>query len=359
MRAFSIIPALSTLTLLLGYSVATPLFLDEIAPVLEKRCANPCGYHGWLCCRADQACSTNSANQALCLNRGGWKYFTTTIMVTNTDRSSITSVWSSHIMTAAPAPTAMNTCRPAIGETPCGNKCCGAQFVCDNGECVESMIVSGGSTETATTEVATTEAATPPVRGTSNGMSTVTQTAGPTTTQGFIAPVGTNGAPLVGVKASGQGLSGGAIAGIVIGTIAGVIFLLLFCACVCFKEALDGLLSVLGFRNRKRKESTYVEERYSHHSGSRPQDGRTWFGTRPEGSEVSEKKPWWRSWATVGIILGTLALCLGLKRHRDREYDDDKTDYTYPSTYYDYYSDYYTNPSTSATCGSTHRREHH
>jgi hypothetical protein len=45
--------------------------------------------------------------------------------------------------------------------------------------------------------------------------------------------------------------------------------------------------------------------------------------------------------ATLGIMLGALALCLGLKRHRD--HDDEKSDYTYPSSYY--YSDYYTSAS--------------
>lgn len=342
MRPLSTIPVLSTLALLHLFPVTTasPTPLDDITLVieqniLEKRCANPCGYNDWLCCGASQACHTNSANEAVCINAAtgsDWQYFTTTYVVTETDRSTITSVWSSHIATATGAP---GTCRVDLGEVKCGTVCCDASQECQDGECVGESSSAAASGE-----------ATPGVRGTSSGMMTVTQTAEPTTTEGFIAPVGTNGAELIGAKAaSSGGLSGGAIAGIVIGTIAGVIFLLLLCGCLCFKGALDALLAALGLRKRRRRDTTYVEERYSHHShGSRPRPsgGRTWFGTKPAGtaSEVSEKKKSkWSGWGTVAIILGALALCLGLKRRRDRENEEDgSTSYTYPSSYY--YSDY-------------------
>lgn len=353
MRSLSAIPTLSTLILLLHFLqlvIATPLSLNESAleveqNTLEKRkaCSNPCGYNGWLCCGSSQTCNTNSAGEAECLDgsssgsgSGSWQYYTTTYVVTETDQSTITSVWSSHI--ASPT----GTCRVDLGEVKCGTTCCDAAQECQDGACVaeSSSVAVTGSEATATGE------ASPGVRETSSGASTVTQTSAPTTTQGFIAPVGTDGADLIGVKATnnGGGLSGGAIAGIVIGTIAGVILLLLLCGCLCFKGALDALLAAMGIRKRRRRETT-VEERYSHHShGSRPRPpGRTWFGTRPAAagteSSVSEKESKWSGWGTVAIILGALALCLGLKRHRDREHeDDDKTSYTYPSSYY--YSDY-------------------
>ncbi|KAJ5595358.1 uncharacterized protein N7459_001566 [Penicillium hispanicum] len=352
MRSFSVIPVLSTLIPLLNLipsAVATPLALEEND--LEKRCSNPCGSGGWLCCNAGQTCSTNSANQAVCLDGSGsgsgsgWNYYTTTYVVTEVEASTVTSVWSSHIATAT---SATETCRVDLGESKCGTTCCDAAQECQDGQCVAES-----------SSVAVTAAATPGTRETSSGASTVTQTSAPTTTEGFIAPVGTDGAQLIGAKATGShsGLSGGAIAGIVVGTIAGVVLLLLLCGCLCFKGALDGLLAALGLRNRRRKETTYVEERYSHHSqGSRPrpQGGRTWFGTRPAAateSEVSEKKSKWSGWGTVAIVLGALALCLGLKRRRDREHDDDRTDYTYPSSYY-YYSDYTrskSQPNSNAT----------
>ncbi|KAJ5815025.1 hypothetical protein N7474_006802 [Penicillium riverlandense] len=348
MRAFTTISVLSTLTLLLSFSpstganpIATPVFVGDHVLNLEKRCENPCGWHDKYCCSANQACQTNAANEAICVDggSGSWEYFTSTWVVTEAEVSTVTSVWSSHIMTAAP--TAGGLCNYEYGESKCGAKCCGKDSVCVQGVCVL------GSSSFASTGAGAQ--ATPPVRGTSNGMSTVTQTDAPTATEGFIAPVSTDGSELIGAKATvgGGGLSGGAIAGIVIGVIFGIIFLLLLCACMCFKGAVDGLLAALGFRNRRRRE-TVVEERVSHHSGSRPPRGRTWFGTRPAAtdSEVSEKKSKWGNWATIALVLGALALCLGLKRHRDREHDDDKSDHTYPSDYYsDYYSEYYTNSS--------------
>ncbi|KAJ5762357.1 uncharacterized protein N7511_005739 [Penicillium nucicola] len=335
MRSLSI--SLSTLALLLTNSLittATPL-------AEESNCANPCGYNGWLCCETGETCTTNSENQAVCAasgsGSGSYEYFTTIYTLTETDMSTITSVWSSQIAAA----TSTGTCRVDLGETKCGTTCCEAAQECDNGECVAE------SSSVAIT--ATGAEATPGVRQTSNGASTVTQTSAPTTTEGFTAPVGTDGADLIGVKAaSSGGLSGGAIAGIVIGTIAGVILLLLICACLCFKGAIDGLLAALGIGKRRRKETTYVEERHSHHShGSRPPPaGRTWFGSRPHGdSEVSEKKSGF-GWGSVAIVLGALALCLGLKRRKDRDHDDDKTESSYPSSYY-YYSDYYTNSAST------------
>ncbi|OQD87481.1 hypothetical protein PENANT_c005G04897 [Penicillium antarcticum] len=343
MRSLSI--PLSTLALLLTHSLlttATPLALEET--LLERSsCANPCGYNDWLCCETGQTCTTNSDNQAVCADSGSgsYQYFTTIYTLTETDKSTITSVWSSQIAAA----TSTGTCRVDLGETKCGTRCCEAAQECDNGECVaESSSVAITATESGAE-------ATPGVRQTSNGASTVTQTSAPTTTEGFTAPVGTDGADLIGVKAanSGGGLSGGAIAGIVIGTIAGVILLLLLCACLCFKGAIDGLLAALGCGKRRKRETTYVEERHSHHShGSRPPPaGRTWFGSRPHGgSEVSEKKSKF-GWGTIAIVLGALALCLGLKRRKDRDHDDDKTESSYPSSYY-YYSDYYTNSSASS-----------
>ncbi|KAJ5871616.1 uncharacterized protein N7529_003969 [Penicillium soppii] len=356
MRPSSVIPVLSTLALLLDHALfttATPLGLEENAleNILEKRCANPCGYNDWLCCETGQTCTTNSANEAVCSDGSGsggsWEYFTTVYTLTETDTSTITSVWSSQIAAA----TSTGTCRVDLGETKCGTTCCEAAQECEDGQCVAE---SSSVAVTATGTGAGGSEATPGVRGTSNGASTVTATSAPTTTEGFTAPVGTDGADLIGVKASNNdgGLSGGAIAGIVIGTIAGVFLLLLVAACLCCKGILDGFLAALGIgKKRRRQETTYIEERHSHHShGSRPPvaapAGRRWFGSKPpaEGSEVSEKKSGF-GWGTIAIILGALALCLGLKRRKDREHDDAKTESSYPSSYY-YYSDYYSGTST-------------
>ncbi|KAJ5892527.1 hypothetical protein N7504_009218 [Penicillium tannophilum] len=353
MRSSNMISALPSLFLLLSYVptvIATPLAtalpLDALqileGNALEKRCANPCGSDNWLCCGSSETCYTNSADQAACSTAGsGWDYYTTTYVVTEVDRSTVVSVWSSQVTATTTAATATATCDAGLAETTCGSNCCSADEECVDGECVVES-----------SSAAVTGDATPAARGTSSGWSTATATAAATTTEGFIAPVSTDGSDLIGAKATsnGSGLSGGAIAGIVIGTIAGVILLFLLCACFCFKEALYGLLAALGMGKRRRKQETIIDERYSHHShGSRPrpQGGRTWFGAKPAAatSEVSEKKSSWSGWGTVAVILGALALCLGLKRHRDREHDDDRTESSYPSSYY--YS-YYTRSSDSS-----------
>ncbi|KAJ5415770.1 hypothetical protein N7465_004465 [Penicillium sp. CMV-2018d] len=359
MRSLSVLPVLSTLALLLNYSLhtaATPLALEVNVLEgnnLEKRCANPCGYNGWLCCETGQTCTTNSAQEAVCANSGSgsggdYQYYTTTYVLTNTDLTTVTSVWSSQIA----APTSTGTCRVDLGETKCGSTCCEAAQECSEGQCV----AESSSVVVTATETGGGSAATPGLRGTTNGATTVTATSAPTTTEGFTAPVGTDGADLIGVQAkSSGGLSGGAIAGIVIGSIVGAFLLLLLCACICFKGVLEGLLAALGIgKKRRRQDTTYIEERHSHHSqGSRPPPPppvgrRTWFGTRPAagGSEVSEKKDSKWGLGTIAIILGALALCLGLKRKREREHDDGKTESSYPSSYY-YYSDYYSGTGSS------------
>lgn len=346
MRSPFVLSVLSTLTLILTHSftTATPLALEEntLENTLEKRCANPCGYNGWLCCNSGQTCTTNSAKEAVCADSGsggGYQYFTTIFTRTETDTTTITSVWSSQIAAA----TSTGTCRADIGEIKCGTTCCEAAQECDNGQCVAESSSAG----VAATGAGGAEA-TPGVRGTSNGASTVTATSAPTTTEGFTAPVGTDGADLIGVKASSEsgGLSGGAIAGIVIGSIAGAFLLLLVCACMCCKSALDGLFAALGIGKRRRRNNSHAEQHNSHYSQGSippppppPDTRRRWFGSKPaaDGGET-EKKKW--GLPALAIILGALALCLGLKRHRDRDHDDSKTESSYPSSYY-YYSDYY------------------
>ncbi|KAL1964652.1 hypothetical protein VTN77DRAFT_6678 [Rasamsonia byssochlamydoides] len=347
MRSSRVTPALSILALLAAQpqpvqSNPFPLEYDNI--LVDRACANPCGYYSQLCCTSTQTCGTNSAGQAVCLdgesNSGTWEYYTTTY--TATDLVTITSVWSSWV---TPTPTSgASTCQLSLGESICGSSCCSAAEICDNGVCV-----AGSSSAVAV------PTATPPLRPTSSGVATVTETSAPTTTVPFIAPVGTNGATIVAKASSGGGLSGGAIAGIVIGTIAGVFLLLALCFCFCLRGALDGLLALLGLGPRRRKETTYVEERYSHHSSERP-ERRTWFGTRPSRPEGSEggKSSGLGFWGTLALILGAIALCLGLRRRENR---DEKSDYYTNTGSYSYYSydDSYYN-YTSASSESSDRR---
>lgn len=367
MRIFHLIPAAVSSLVFLSQSqlaAASPVSLGD--PDIEKRCSNPCGFYSQLCCTSGQTCVTNGG-QAVCSDSssgsgssggssgsgsggGDWDYYTSTWVVQETEAATMTSTWSSR---RSPAPTAAagagsnsgsgsgsnsgsgsgsgsgsssgsGSCDSSVGETLCGGTCCGAAYVCNGGQCL-----AGSSS------IWATATATSAPEGSSSGLAAASETGNPTTTQAFETPVSTDGSAMLGVKApSDKGLSGGAIAGIVIGTIAGVALLLLICACMCCRGALNAFLACLGVGKRKRR-----DDRYSH--GGRP--GRTWFGTRPHaGSHAGggEKKSKWGGLAAIGLVLGALALCLGLKKHRDH---DEKSSYSYPSSYY--YSDYYTNSS--------------
>jgi len=320
---------------------------------VRKRCSNPCGYYGQLCCASGEVCYTDANDQAQCgaggatttTAAGAWQYYTTTYV--QTDLKTVTQTYSSYV------PESTKSCSYSLGETPCGNVCClSGQYCQSSGSCVA---VGGGSSGyysslyTVTTVVTNTASA--PLRPTSNTLVTVTGTA--TTTQPFLTPVGTGGSIIYGQStSSGGGLSGGAIAGIVIGVIVGIIILLLICACWCAKGLIDGLLGIFGLGPRRRRttEEVYVE-RHSHRSDRDRRGRRTWFGQRPARTEVVDEKR--RSgigtagWVAAG--LGTLALWLGLKRRNRR---DDKSDVSYDSAYY---TDYMYSSAESSSDGRTRR----
>ena len=326
---------------------------------VRKRCTNPCGYYGQLCCPDDTTCYTDSNGQAACAaavappqnNDGSWQYLTTTYVQTDLQTITTTLSWQGAVTTQASCHEC-NSCQYSLGETPCGNVCCKSGQYCQAaGMCVAVGGDSSGAYGTLFT-VTTINTVTAPARPTSNTLVTVTQTGLVTTTQGYIAPSGTNGAIITGPQAdnNGGGLSGGAIAGIVIGVIAAIIILLLICACFCFKGLIDGLLGIFGLGPRRRRRTEVEEDVYvsRHHHGSKHGSrtgggGRTWFGTRPgrKTSVDEKKKGGWGGLAGVTAALGGLALFLGLKRRRDRR--DDKSSTGYGSSYYsDYTSSEYT-----------------
>ena len=353
-------------------SLTPPITASFIPPSLQsledlqdvhKRCANPCGYYGQLCCASDEVCYTDGNNQAQCgaaapapaqtqastQASGYYTYWTTTYLMT--DYSTVTSTLSSFVEQTTSCEPCNSGCQYSLGETPCGNTCCKSGYYCQQeNSCVA---VGGGSSGllssqyTVTTIVTNTASAA--ARPTSNVVITVTSTGNAgqiyTTTQAYDAPVSTGTGVLIASGGSGGGgLSGGAIAGIVIGVIAAIIILLLICACCCFKGLLDGLLALFGLgpRKRRRTEEVEVYESHHHHGSGSGAGRRTWFGTRPKRSSAGSEKrdSGWGRIAGVSAFLGGLALLLGMKRKRDRK--DDKNSVSYGSSYY---SDY-----TSSKC---------
>ncbi|KAK7543161.1 hypothetical protein IWX49DRAFT_607438 [Phyllosticta citricarpa] len=302
-------------------------------------CANPCGWSGQLCCEAAGQCYTDSNNQAQCgaggaTSSGYWQYYTTTFVETDTITRTVTSS-SWYGGGGGTAATGSASCNYNKGETACGNICCNSEQYCMlSGQCA----AVGATNSPGVTATGTAASYSAPLRPTSGTLIVVTATESPTTTVPFETPVAT-GASGIGVSASsgggGGGLSGGEIAGIVIGVLAGIFLLGLLILFFCAKAAFDGLLAIFGLGRKKRVRETYVQERYRHSSGSRHSG---WYGDRPPPPRPVEPK---RTGLGAGGILaglGAIGAALGLSKARRNTRNDEKSTTSYGSSYY--YSDY-------------------
>ncbi|KAM0722940.1 hypothetical protein Q7P37_001138 [Cladosporium fusiforme] len=336
----------------------------------RNECAGEmCGWNGQLCCSAGYGCYTDSSNQAQCSSTGGgsgqtaaagrWEYVTTTYV--ETDLKTYTSTISSYAGDGGDwaTPTAASgTCDFAKNEEPCGDVCCKSSEYCyQKGQCKDAG--NGGSsgyyTSYYSTMYETTNSAGVPLRPTSSTLIVVTETGSPSTTLPFETPVAT-GAEVGGLSSSseeeggGGGLSGGAIAGIVIGTLAGLILLGFICFYCCVRGLFNGVLAIFGGGKKRSRRTTEIDEyeRYSHHgsgrhSGAGAAGGRTWYGAaaRPSRPDRRDSESRTKKVLGVGAALAGLWAVLGLKRRHDRRHDDEKY------SEYSYSSDYYTNTSAS------------
>lgn len=317
-----------------------------------------CGFYGQLCCDAGNTCGTNAANQAVCVagsgsvttavgsGAGSWQYYTSTYVET-VGVVTKTTVYSSWVPSAV-ATASSGTCSPnyANNETPCGSICCASgQYCYSAGVCKSAG--AGGFTTTGVGAGA-------PVRPTTISGMITTQTISPTTTVPFQTPIAatSTGNGTVIATSSNSGLSGGAIAGIVIGVLAGIILLGLLCFCCLLKEAAAGILGIFGLGGGKKKNRRVVEEEYistHHRHGSGAGSERRWYGAGAGGSRPSSrparpppKKSKIGGLGAMGLGLGGLAVALGLKRKQDRKHEE-KSDIS--SDYYD--SSYYGSNSSS------------
>lgn len=300
--------------------------------VRRGSCANPCGWSGQLCCEAAGQCYTDSNNQAQCgagaTSSGYWQYYTTTIVETDTITRTVTS--SSWYGGGGTVATGSASCNYNKGETACGNICCtNEQYCMLSGQCAA-------------------------VGATASPGLTATATESPTTTVPYETPVAT-GASGIGVSASsaggGGGLSGGEIAGIVIGVLAGIFLLGLLILFFCAKAAFDSVLAIIGLGRKKRVRETYVQERYRHSSGSRHSG---WYGDRPPPPRPVETR---KTGIGAGLSagLGAIGAALGISKARTTRADE-KSTISYSGSSY-YYSDYTsTIPSGSASTDPSDRR---
>jgi hypothetical protein len=141
-----------------------------------------------------------------------------------------------------------------------------------------------------------------------------------------------------------SGLSGGAIAGIVIGVLLGLGLLGFILFCCCVKGLIDGCLACFGFGKKKERVTEVDEyERYSHRTSGGPK--RTWYGAPIRTSKPASKKDHdGRNILAVLGGLGALWAILGLKRRHDKqERKDDRKSEGYSE--YSYSEDYYTSAS--------------
>jgi hypothetical protein len=121
---------------------------------------------------------------------------------------------------------------------------------------------------------------------------------------------------------TGGGLSPGAIAGIVIGTLVGIGLLILLCFCCIVR----GIWGALFGKDKKKKEriDVYEEEHYSRHGShvpssrySRRDNHSSWYGDRPP-KEKSSGKGWLGLTAAAGTILALLSLSKDKKKPKKK-----------------------------------------
>ncbi|KAI1839659.1 hypothetical protein JX265_009113 [Neoarthrinium moseri] len=353
--------------LLAGLVSAGPYPRDDIRDLgfgylMDRSCASYCGADNQYCCESGQSCVTNAGIAACTGGAGGsTNYYTTTWTETHT----YTSTWSSYVpgaTTPASSGSGGQDCIPPAGsgQIACGPICCASWQYCSDSGVGQCMANAGAGTwTTGTTVGVATTAFSAPYRVT--GSSTQIMTSATSTGTGTAVGATTTGTAVPVTTTSNQ-LSGGAIAGIVVGTIAGVILLLLLCACCIIRGAWHTVLAIFGIgkKDKKKTERTeIIEERYSRHGsvhGGRPAH-RTWFGLgkgRPSTvASRKEKKSSGVGWlAAAG---GATLLLLGLKRGDKRKESSHKPARSDWSS--SYYTDSYTASSPSSLSSDRRTRD--
>jgi len=345
---------------------AIPLFQDLGFGFLHGRQNGNCGSGNLYTCIQGEGCFTAN-NIAYCSATpagaagGGYGVYTTTY--TETDlilrTSTYTSSWAAATQTqvwAPPPTTGAALCTSSLGQSSCGAICCANTQGCfTSGSCTDhpSSLWSYASMPNPT--VSSSYSA--PVRPTSGGVSTSTISA--STTIPFLPAATASGSSFpVTSHSTSKGLSGGAIAGIVIGVIALIIILLLICFCCVLKAGFSGLLALFGLGKKKRRSTERIEtvERYSRHggSGASRRDTHTgWFGKPTKVDEKRKKSSGFGGLGAVGAGLVGLAVILGLKRRNDKK-KEERSDISSS-----YYTDSYTGTSASSASSRTRDSRRH
>ncbi|KAI0478702.1 hypothetical protein GGR56DRAFT_631372 [Xylariaceae sp. FL0804] len=347
-----------------------PVLLALALSLASLCAASPYPRHVTRDLAADEACYTGEEGVAACtgVHVVAARDYTTTWTETRTYTSTISS-WDGPTATPTAGASGENCVPPAgSGEIACGTICCASWQYCasfGDSQCSANAGV-GTWSEWTTVGVVTTQFSAPyrVTSGSTIVLTTATGTAASatqTTTGG-----GATATPVAHEGTAGS-LSPGAIAGIVVGTLAGVALLLLLCFCCIARGLWDVFAGIfgLGGRDRKPKERVeIIEERYSRHGsrrgsayGGRPTH-RRWFGGggggRPSaaGSRRTDRKEsgGGLGWLVAG--LGAVGVLLGLRRH-DKEKDKRRASSHKPPRSTEYSSSsYFTDSYLSASSPS-------
>jgi hypothetical protein len=342
-------------------ALAHPYAKDELHDLgygylMDRDCYQYCGYDNQYCCSSGSTCYTSAGIAGCSANAGGGvEWYTTTWTETET----FTSTYSSYYPAATASAGAACTPPAGSGQIACGSICCASwQYCAYENQCSANVgggATGGTATATAVTTVITTNGQTittqysAPYRVTSGASATTT------TGTGVISSATTTSNGTVVATSTGGNLSPGAIAGIVIGTLAGVVILLAICACFVVRGLWHTLLGILGLRKKpKRTETIIEEERYSRRGSvhSRRDRHDSWYasgaGGRPSIVAASRKEKTGggnSGWLGLGAAAGTLMLLLGLRRDKNRR----KASAASKPPRSDYSSTYYSDSYTATT----------
>ncbi|UPK98807.1 hypothetical protein LCI18_009742 [Fusarium solani-melongenae] len=351
-----------------GLGSAKPFPRDDLhdlgySYLMPRACDSYCGSDNQYCCGSNEVCQT-ADGVANCV-KGYIGAFTTTWTETKTYTSTIMTRWE-----PAPEPTVGVDCVPKNDEQEaCGYICCAGWQTCAfDGQCSAKPGYDEPTAVIITSDGKVTTRYSAPYRvtgtttiTTSGVQSTETETGTETTSEATATSTSDEAAAGEG-STSGGGLSAGAIAGIVIGSVAGVALLLLLCFC-CIARGL--WIALFGKKDKKdsREQVDIVEERYSRH-GSRPPPSAYSRKSRMSGAPSAagdrrEKKSSGKKWLGIAGLAATLLALLNLKKDKrpasTKPARSSRGSSRYSDSYYSY-SDYTgTSPSSSSSGGRTHR----